>query len=151
MSRVPERVKLIYLDVLNVLAKSKMDVVVFQGVDHANAVKNVGLTELRLLLEQKMRHDGGPLIIGTLEFVFVAREIAVLDWAASDGETQTCCGCSGCLTRSHIWGFALAAHQPDIERKTALVQHFDDDCLPAPIGRLDWHDVAARHCHDGCW
>ena len=90
-----------------------------------------------------MRHDGGPLIVAALEFVLETGEIAVRDWGASDGETQTCCGC--CLTRSHIWGFALTAHQSDIQRVTALLQHFDDDGLAAAIRRLDWQNIAARH------
>jgi hypothetical protein len=99
------------------------------------------------LLEQKMGHDGGPLIVGALEFVLETREIAVLDWGASDGETQTWCG--RCLTRSHIWGFALACYQSHIERVTALLQHLDDDGVPAAMGRLDRHDVAASHGSNG--
>lgn len=93
-----------------------------------------------------MRQDGGPLVVAALEFVLETGEIAVGDWGASDGETQSCCGC--CLTRSHIWGFALAAHQSHIERASALLQHFDDDGLAAAIRRLDWQNVAARHCYD---
>jgi hypothetical protein len=151
MSRVAERIEIAtHLDVLDVLAKRNLKVLVFQHVDHADTVQNVGVAEFRWLLEQKMRQDGGPLIVAALEFVFVTREIAMLDWAASDGETQTCCGYSGCLTRSHVWGFALATYQSYIERVIALLQHFNDDSLPTSMGRLDGHDVAARHCNAGC-
>ncbi len=112
-----------------------MEVIAFQGVDDANTFQNVGLLDFRLLMEQKMGHDGRPLIIGALEFVLETCEIAVLDWGASDGETQTWCG--RCLTRSHIWGFALACYQSHIERVTALLQHLDDDGVPAAMGKLD--------------
>jgi hypothetical protein len=69
----------VHLDVLNVLAKRKLKALVFQGVDHANAIQKGGLAEFWLLLEQKMRHDGGPLMVATLEFVFKCSEITVLD------------------------------------------------------------------------
>jgi hypothetical protein len=93
-----------------------------------------------------MRHDGGPLIVGALEFVPETWEIAVRDWGASDDETRT--GCGYCLTRSHIWSLAVAADQFHIERVGALLQHLDDNGFSAPIRGVDWHDVAASHWND---
>lgn len=58
-------------------------------------------------------------------------------------EMRACVGQG--LTRRDIWALALAPDEPDVERMAALLQHLDDDWFPAPIGRVDRHDVAAGH------
>ena len=70
MSQILESGDIAHLDTLNVLSEGKLEVLVFQGVYHADAMQYAGRSLRRLLLEQEMRQDGRPLIVAALEFVF---------------------------------------------------------------------------------
>ena len=49
------------------------------------------------------------------------------------------------LTRGDIWVLALAAHQAQVERVGAVLQHFDDDGVSATAGGPGGDDVSLCH------
>ena len=65
---------------MHILAEGYFKIVILQSVDHTDPFQQVGLSALKLLVEQEMRQDGRPLIIGALELVLELCEITVLDW-----------------------------------------------------------------------